>query len=609
MIDGALQEGDGRTRVDVCDPVTGEAAAAPDNDADAALAGVYDAAVRFYEAGDDDLALEALARLEALAPPDTFYREHYYYFTINILGFRRSNPSAVRELAERATREFPRSTPLWFLMGRIAAELSLPSLAVRAFSRALKGQPDHLPAAYELAKALHLAGRARMASKVAARAIEFGATEPLLAELARGDAPPPPPKVETPLGWIAPPGGAESPAGPDPCRGVFLVVGSSYCGSTLLNLLLGAHPSIASGGELHWLIRAFEEERRQEGRCAFCRDACEVWTADLRASLHAGNLYRETARVLNKPFICDASKMPDWSRFMAPLVPTPRVRILLVKHPLRHVASFVEKARRKDSMSSMADIDHVLQQLANLYAWAQQEPVDVLMRYEDLVADPRAVLTPVLARFGLDYDPAMENWRAITHHQIGGNAGPRSQIAPKSRPTGGFLQRKYNRKDIFLDDSFAAILTPEEIDRIVAHPLAQAMCAEFGYEPRITALVDERMRELDVAEGEASLRAAPAPLDMSFEPYGGLCFLARMELMPQHRYIASVANHEKDHRRSTLVLMEDGRPLGPAHTSGNVVRAQGGGRYTHWKDVLIFSTPDNSDPNTNGRAYSIGLCD
>jgi hypothetical protein len=29
------------------------------------------------------------------------------------------------------------------------------------------------------------------------------------------------------------------------------------------------------------------------------------------------------------------------------------------------------------------------------------------------------------------------------------------------------------------------------------------------------------------------------------------------------------------------------------------------GRYSHWCDGLIFSTSDNSDPNTNKRRYGI----
>ncbi len=398
------------------------------------------------------------------------------------------------------------------------------------------------------------------------------------------------------------------PAPADPAlKGVFLIVGSSYCGSTLLNILLGAHPRVAGGGELHWLVRADDRQRAHEGLCVFCKEDCRLWTPAVRDAITADMLYETTARVFGKPFVCDASKMPAWSEFMAPLTAARRLRILMVKHPLRHVASFVEKERRRDPSSPLADIDEVLRQLAIFYKDAHAEPIDRLLRYEDLAADPRGVATELLGRFGLAYDTAMDDWRAHPHHHIGGNAGPRSQILPTSRPTGGLLQRKYNRKDIFIDDSFAAILGPEEVERVIANPHAQAMFDAFGYEPRIEAVRGDHDLDMDLGAGERSLRTHPAPLDMPFEPYGGLCFIARMDLMPQHLYIHSVANNESGHRRSTLALFEDGRPLGPPHTPGATIRSEGAGRYNHWKDVLIFTTSDNSDPNTNGHRYSLGV--
>ncbi len=54
---------------------------------------------------------------------------------------------------------------------------------------------------------------------------------------------------------------------------------------------------------------------------------------------------------------------------------------------------------------------------------------------------------------------------------------------------------------------------------------------------------------------------------------------------------------------SLLQLFEDQRPLGPAHALHDAIRTMGGGAYSHWKELLYFSTSDNSDPNTNGRTY------
>lgn len=57
--------------------------------------------------------------------------------------------------------------------------------------------------------------------------------------------------------------------------------------------------------------------------------------------------------------------------------------------------------------------------------------------------------------------------------------------------------------------------------------------------------------------------------------------------------------------RSALVLTEDGRRLGPAHTSHDTIRQDGRGAYSHWGSVLYFSSSDGTDPRRNGRTYRI----
>ncbi len=68
----------------------------------------------------------------------------------------------------------------------------------------------------------------------------------------------------------------------------------------------------------------------------------------------------------------------------------------------------------------------------------------------------------------------------------------------------------------------------------------------------------------------------------------------------------SVSADSMEHpRRSRLMLYEDGVPVGFAHSVHSHIEAHGGGRYSHWGDSLIFSATDSTDPNTNGRRYSV----
>lgn len=57
--------------------------------------------------------------------------------------------------------------------------------------------------------------------------------------------------------------------------------------------------------------------------------------------------------------------------------------------------------------------------------------------------------------------------------------------------------------------------------------------------------------------------------------------------------------------RSPVVVLEDSIALGPAHQSHAAVRLHGGGGFSHWGATMYLSTRDGSDPNTNGRAYTV----
>ncbi len=57
--------------------------------------------------------------------------------------------------------------------------------------------------------------------------------------------------------------------------------------------------------------------------------------------------------------------------------------------------------------------------------------------------------------------------------------------------------------------------------------------------------------------------------------------------------------------RWILRLFEDGVELGPGNSTHDAILSKGGGRYSHWGRQLWFSTPDGSDPGSNGRSYTV----
>jgi hypothetical protein len=57
-------------------------------------------------------------------------------------------------------------------------------------------------------------------------------------------------------------------------------------------------------------------------------------------------------------------------------------------------------------------------------------------------------------------------------------------------------------------------------------------------------------------------------------------------------------------RRSPMLVCENDRLLGPAHSVGAEIAKNGAGRFAHWRGIgFIFSASDGTDPNVNGRKY------
>ncbi len=84
-----------------------------------------------------------------------------------------------------------------------------------------------------------------------------------------------------------------------------------------------------------------------------------------------------------------------------------------------------------------------------------------------------------------------------------------------------------------------------------------------------------------------------------FKHEQGHCWVAELPAL------AGWADSQPQQENSTLMIYEDGRPLGPAHAQHDNIRKMGQGRFSHWGEALYFSTRDNSDPNTNGKHYTI----
>ena len=79
------------------------------------------------------------------------------------------------------------------------------------------------------------------------------------------------------------------------------------------------------------------------------------------------------------------------------------------------------------------------------------------------------------------------------------------------------------------------------------------------------------------------------------QPESGHCFLARVP----DDLLSDLES------ASAIMVFEDGRPLGPPHSSHEDIRRFGAGRFSHWGNRIYLSASDNSNPAHSGRRYSV----
>lgn len=73
--------------------------------------------------------------------------------------------------------------------------------------------------------------------------------------------------------------------------------------------------------------------------------------------------------------------------------------------------------------------------------------------------------------------------------------------------------------------------------------------------------------------------------------------------IPAGRRIMSESDMTGMPKRSSLILLEDGRRLPYRHALHRDIQEIGKGRYSHWNSYIMFAASDSSDPRTNGRTY------
>jgi hypothetical protein len=237
-------------------------------------------------------------------------------------------------------------------------------------------------------------------------------------------------------------GGARSIAVAQPPTVIF-IASQARSGSTLLDLLIGSHSEVVSGGELMHLPSkgTMRKEGGEQCTCGASITVCERWravNAELRNSaglsidtldLHSPDadvfrrdnlaLFRAMSAVSQRRFVIDSSKRYfRLERLLA--IPQLDVRVIhLVRNPAGVTYSHIRAGGNVSFPSYGLGFSYLRGELRILRLLAGQKSHTV--RYEDLTSDTATVLPTMMNWLGLAYEPSQLQWSHTKHHSVGGN--------------------------------------------------------------------------------------------------------------------------------------------------------------------------------------------
>jgi hypothetical protein len=255
------------------------------------------------------------------------------------------------------------------------------------------------------------------------------------------------------------------------------ISGVAYCGSTLLDRVLGGLPGVKSTGESHWITKVRRDDRYCDMTlseplenakfvpCTVCGATCEVLTPAFRRSLAADNTnwYRKIAQRVGTRTLVSADKNLPKLTDKDPLLDLSA--LVVFKSPEQAWASQRDKLPNdRDAGFYEAECAKYVEvwsraYQAYLHHFRPQGPV-VFLNFDAFTRDPEPLLRSVCKALDLPFDAEVLT-RTVPGHAIGGN---------------GRAMRRLRDKDYGVDITPLpdAALDPLHSEIISGHPGAQA---------------------------------------------------------------------------------------------------------------------------------------
>ena len=252
------------------------------------------------------------------------------------------------------------------------------------------------------------------------------------------------------------------------------IVGTSYCGSTLLSFILGSHPEVFATSELNTLFR-----QKEKTQCSICKEECSFWTKEFVKDLlnnikeryfwvaeKANNDLDKTITVFSdkNPKVYQASKI-QCNKY-----------ITLFKRPEALVNSY--KIHNKSE-----NLNDPLQLYIETYNSSFELSNNEYIFYDDFAKNPEKIIKYLCKDIDIKYSKDMLDFWNHEHHTISGNSGVHMHVWGEERRDKTFdtpywkdvYSKEHTQfikdyyREIKLDEKWKEQLTEEEKTYIENH--------------------------------------------------------------------------------------------------------------------------------------------
>ena len=199
------------------------------------------------------------------------------------------------------------------------------------------------------------------------------------------------------------------------------IAGPSFCGSTIVDSMLGLLPGVQALGETHWIFDGSQDNPHATGYClrhgVDCPRFPVSWLDEIRG-LGEGRLYRAIEELVAPDVVVVADKgVHQWTRFGHP-----DMWIFPLKAPVALLHSYWKRGRGHGA--SIQRVKNEYMRLLQMSGGSPRRVVDLA----DLARRPEETMRCLATWLGVDYSPAcLLPWISDSCH-FGGNGAWRSQF-------------------------------------------------------------------------------------------------------------------------------------------------------------------------------------